>query len=94
MTGDLDATDVDNAADTLKAVATAAASIGGYGTYTVDRRGTLELHARQFQPDRAGAERRPSTTDTFSVITADGTAQPVTITINGTNDAAVISGDT
>ena len=31
-------------------------------------------------------------TDTFTATTVDGTAQLVTITINGTNDAAVISG--
>ena len=31
-------------------------------------------------------------TDTFTVATVDGTAQLVTITINGANDAAVISG--
>ena len=33
-----------------------------------------------------------SLTDTFTATTVDGTAQLVTITINGTNDAAVISG--
>ena len=32
-------------------------------------------------------------TDSFTAPTADGTAQPVTVTINGANDAAVISGD-
>ena len=32
-------------------------------------------------------------TDTFTVTTVDGTAQLVTITINGANDAAVITGD-
>ena len=32
-------------------------------------------------------------TDTFTATTVDGTSQLVTITINGTNDAAVISGD-
>ena len=31
-------------------------------------------------------------TDTFTVTTVDGTAQLVTITINGANDAAVITG--
>ena len=31
-------------------------------------------------------------TDTFTATTIDGTAQLVTITINGANDAAVISG--
>ena len=33
-------------------------------------------------------------TDTFTVTTIDGTPQVVTITINGTNDAAIISGKT
>ena len=33
-------------------------------------------------------------TDTFMVATVDGTTQLVTITISGTNDAAVISGTT
>ena len=33
-------------------------------------------------------------TDTFTVTTIDGTPQVVTVTINGTNDAAVISGAT
>ena len=33
-------------------------------------------------------------TDTFTALTTvDGTAQLVTITINGANDAAVITGD-
>ena len=30
--------------------------------------------------------------DSFTVLSADGTAQVVTVTINGTNDAAVITG--
>ena len=30
-------------------------------------------------------------TDNFTVTTADGTPQVVTVTINGTNDAAVIA---
>ena len=33
-------------------------------------------------------------TDTFTVTTVDGTPQVVTITIDGTNDAAIISGTT
>ncbi len=33
-------------------------------------------------------------TDTFTVTTIDGTPQVVTITIDGTNDAAIISGTT
>ena len=34
----------------------------------------------------------PALTDSFTVLSADGTAQLVTITINGSNDAAVITG--
>ena len=34
----------------------------------------------------------PPLTDTFTVLSADGTAQVVTITITGTNDAAIITG--
>ena len=33
-------------------------------------------------------------TDTFKVTTVDGTSQVVTVTIHGTNDAAIISGTT
>ena len=41
----------------------------------------------------AGAQRSADTlTDSFTVTTVDGTAQMVTITIDGANDAAVISG--
>ncbi len=32
--------------------------------------------------------------DSFTATTIDGTAQLVTLTINGANDAAVITGDT
>ncbi len=35
----------------------------------------------------------PALTDTITVQTADGTQQVITITINGANDAAVITGD-
>ncbi|MGY4593707.1 VCBS repeat-containing protein [Bradyrhizobium sp. GM22.5] len=34
----------------------------------------------------------PDLTDTFTVTTVDGTQQIVTVTIDGTNDAAIISG--
>ena len=35
---------------------------------------------------------RPDYTDSITVATADGTAQLVTVTMHGTNDAAVITG--
>ena len=53
----------------------------------------VDLHARRQQCGGAGAQRRRHADRHASRrITADGTAQLVTITINGANDAAVISG--
>ena len=57
-TGDLNATDVDNPADTWQAVAAGAATANGYGTYALDRGRGVDLHARQHQCRRAGAQRR------------------------------------
>ena len=94
-TGDLNPTDVDNPADAWTAVGTAAASANGYGTYTLTAAGALDLHARQQQSRRCRRSMSGSTlTDTFTATTVDGTAQLVTITIDGTNDAAVITGAT
>src|SRR5207244_2668538 len=55
---------------------------GGIWTYTLDNSNSTVESLNNGQ----------STTDTFTVTTVDGTAKVVTITINGTNDAAVISG--
>ena len=93
-TGDLNSTDVDNPSDAWTAVGTATASANGYGSYT--------LTAAGVGPTRSTTAMRPcrrsmsgdTLTDTFTVTTIDGTSQLVTITINGANDAAVISGAT
>ena len=91
-TGDLNATDVDNAADAWTAVATATASASGYGSYTLTAAGvwtyTLDNSNATVQALNVGG----TLTDTFTVTTVDGTARLVTITINGANDAAVITG--
>src|SRR5947208_2929523 len=55
---------------------------GGVWTYTLDNTKAA------VQALNSGA----TLTDTFTVTTGDGTSHPVTVTINGTNDAAVISG--
>ena len=93
-TGDLNSTDVDNAADVWTPVSTATASTSGYGTFTIDAAGvwtyTLDNANAAVQALNAGQ----MLTDNFTVTTTDGTAQAVTVTINGTNDAAVITGDT
>ena len=56
---------------------------GGAWTYTLDNsNATVDAL-------NAGA----TLTDTFTATTIDGTSQAITITIHGTDDAAVISGD-
>ena len=67
-------------------------SANGYGSYTLTAAGvwtyTLDNSNAAVQALNAGQ----TLTDTFTVSTVDGTAQLVTITINGANDAAVITG--
>ena len=93
-TGDLNSIDVDNPDDTWTAVSTATASANGYGSYTLSATGlwtyTLDNSNAAVQALNVGQ----SLTDTFTVSTIDGTSQLVTITINGANDAAVITGPT
>ncbi len=65
------------------------ATAGSYGTFTITAEGTWTFTANStFDALPAGAEK----TETFGVKTIDGTESFVTITIIGTNDAAVISG--
>ena len=91
-TGNLNSIDVDNPSDAWTAVGTATASTDGYGTYTLTAAGlwvyTLDNSNAAVQALNVGG----TLTDTFTVTTIDGTAQVVTITINGANDAAVITG--
>ena len=92
VTGDLNSTDVDNPGDGWQAVAAGAAT---YGTYRLTAAGvwiyTLNNSNAAVQALNVGD---PPLTDSFTALTVDGTAQLVTITINGANDAAVISGTT
>ena len=69
------------------------ARIDGFGTYAVTADGqwtyTLDNTNAAVQALNGAA----TLTDTFNVVTADGTTQLVTITIHAQNDAAVITGD-
>ncbi|MFZ2160249.1 MAG: VCBS domain-containing protein, partial [Bradyrhizobium sp.] len=93
-TGTLTDTDVDNALNVFTAVGSPTASAGGYGTFTMTTAGvwtyTLSDASSAVQALNVGG----TLTDTFTVTTVDGTAQVVTITINGSNDAAIIAGTT
>ncbi|WFU38082.1 VCBS domain-containing protein [Bradyrhizobium sp. CB82] len=92
-TGTLTDTDVDNAANSFQAVAAPTAGDHNYGTYTVDASGHWSYALDNSNSAVQALNDGQQLTDTFTVKTADGTAQLVTITITGTNDAAVVSGD-
>jgi VCBS repeat-containing protein len=91
-TGTLTSTDIDGTANAFTAVAAGAASAGGYGTYEMTAAGawtyTLDNTKTSVQALTAGQQ----VTDTFTVTAADGTAQVLSVTVTGANDAAVISG--
>jgi VCBS repeat-containing protein len=91
--GDLDSTDADGSADAWQAVAAGTASTGGYGSYQLSATGawvyTLDNDNAAVQALGAGA----TLNDTFTALTADGTAQVVTVTIHGEDDAAVAADD-
>ncbi|PUE46511.1 hypothetical protein B9Z45_16385, partial [Limnohabitans sp. 2KL-17] len=91
-TGRLTSTDADGTVNLFTAVTAGTASTYGYGTYTMSTAGfwTYMLNNSNATVQALAAEATLS--DTFTVATADGTTQVVTVTITGTNDAAVIGG--
>ncbi|MCW2573892.1 MAG: hypothetical protein JWO88_3950, partial [Frankiales bacterium] len=92
-TGDLLSTDVDNATDAFQAVAAGAASVNGFGSFGVTAAGvwTYTLNNANAAVQALNTTSTPLA-DSFTVLSQDGTAKVVTVTINGSNDAAVITG--
>ena len=88
VSGQLSVTDVDNAATII--AQTDAAGGSAYGTFSIDSAGkwtyTMGSAHNEFV---AGT----TYTDTLTVTSADGTPQVLTVSILGTNDAAVFTGD-
>ena len=93
-TGKLTSTDVDDAPNTFAAVDTPAASVGGFGTFTMTAAGVWTYTVNDANSAVQALNVGDKLTDSFTVTTIDGTPQVVTVTINGANDAAVISGAT
>jgi VCBS repeat-containing protein len=91
-TGDLDSTDVDNTADAWQAVGAGAASANGYGSYAVTAAGVWTYSLNEANAAVQALNGAATLTDTFTVLTQDGTSQTVTVTIHAQNDAAVITG--
>ena len=91
-TGNLNADDVDNPDDAWTVVAAGTASISGHGTYAVAANGTWTYTIDDTDTDVQALNGAATLTDTFNVVTEDGTTQLVTITIGAQNDDATISG--
>jgi VCBS repeat-containing protein len=93
-TGTLTNTDVDDAPNTFTPVSSPTASAHGFGTFTMTANGVWAYTIDQANSAVQALNVGGTLTDTFAVTTIDGTPQVVTVTINGANDAAVISGTT
>src|SRR5437762_1459476 len=90
--GTLSDSDVDNATNSFQAVSAGAASDQGHGSYEMTAAGVWTYTLNNNDSAVQALNNGGTLSDTFTVHTADGTAQLVTITIDGTNDAAVVSG--
>ena len=93
-TGKLTSTDVDDAPNTFAAVSTPTESAHGFGTFTMTKAGVWTYTVNDDNSAVQALNVGDKLTDSFTVTTIDGTPQVVTVTINGANDAAVISGAT
>ena len=91
-TGTLYSADVDNTANLFTAVSSATTSVGGYGTYTMTSGGAWTYNLSNTNATVQALNTNQTLTDTFTVTSIDGTQQVVSVTINGINDAAVITG--
>lgn len=92
--GVLTAVDVDGPSNDFDAVACSETSDHGYGTFTMTSDGHWTFALDNGNCAVQALNVGQSLTDSFTVTTADGTAQSVSITIEGSNDAATICGDT
>ena len=83
-TGNLSATDVDG-----PATFTAAAVSGTYGNFAIDTAGAWTYTLRNGDANVQALTSSQHPTETFTVTTADGTQQQITVTVNGANEAPV-----
>ena len=91
--GNLDATDVDDPADSWEVVGSPTASANGYGTFTITAAGVWTYTLDNTNPAVQAMPAGGTLADSFTVATIDGTSQVVSITITGTNDAPVAVAD-
>jgi len=84
-TGTLTATDVDNDDNVFQANAAATA----YGAFTVNAMGGWEYTLDDANADVNALNDGETLTDSFDILSQDGTVQTITITINGENDVII-----
>ncbi|WP_217629873.1 VCBS domain-containing protein, partial [Shewanella colwelliana] len=86
--GALTATDADNGQAQFQATSLQ----GQFGTLSIDSNGHWTYTADNSQAVIQGLKSGDSLTDTVLVHSVDGTEQKITVTINGTDDKAIIAG--
>ncbi len=92
--GTLTAADVDNADDSFAVVSAPTLAANGYGHYTIDAGGNWSYALDNGHVAVQALNAGDTLTDSFSVASIDGTSQTISITIDGRNDAAVLTADT
>jgi VCBS repeat-containing protein len=92
--GTLTDTDVDNPPNTFQSAAAGSATSNGYGTYQMTAGGTWTYTLNNNNATVQALNVGGTLTDSFTVLTQDGTSKVVNITINGANDNAVVAGNT
>jgi VCBS repeat-containing protein len=92
--GTLTDTDVDDPANTFTAVSSPHLSDHSYGSFTITVDGHWTYTLDDSNPAVQALNVGQTLTDTFTVTTVGGTPEVVTVTIQGSNDPAVVSGDT
>ena len=86
--GALNVTDVDNGQAQFQSESLQ----GQFGSLSINNQGHWTYIADNSQPTIQGLKTGESITDTVLVHSVDGTSQQVTVTINGTDDKAIIGG--
>jgi VCBS repeat-containing protein len=87
--GTLTDRDVDNPDNTFAAVTCPQTSDHGYGSFTMTACGTWTYSLDEGNPAVKALNACATLTDTFTVTTIDGTAQTVTVTIQGADDVGL-----
>ncbi|MCT2579676.1 VCBS domain-containing protein, partial [Mesorhizobium sp. P13.3] len=88
--GQLTISDVDSPATFVAQAGT----VGTYGTFSIDAAGNWTYTLDDTNPAVDALNDGDPLSDSFTVYSEDGTPQLITISITGTNDAAIIAGTT